>query len=140
MAQVSLQVPGGLADGIRETVLLLYRAAVEALHLAFGAQAETGGPLEEVRRQRERLTELGRILDQLGWPGETASVPLELAGRRDVVSDILHGSVIDAGERLAVACGAGWRGEASTDSVRAAAREVIALDRLLRELEASEGR
>ena len=44
--------------------------------------------------------------------------------------------LIDAGERLAAACGAGWRGDDDAASVRAAAREVIALDRLLRELEA----
>jgi hypothetical protein len=49
--------------------------------------------------------------------------------------DALHGSLIDAGERLAVACEGAWRGEASADGVRAAAGEVIALDRLLRELE-----
>lgn len=134
---MALEVPGALVPCMRETAFLQYRAAVEALHLAFGAHAETGGALEEVRRQRERLTELGSILDQLGWPGEPAAGPLELAGRRDVIGDVLHGAVIDAGERLAVACGAGWRGEASADSVRVAAREVIALDRLLREVERS---
>ncbi len=37
--------------------------------------------------------------------------------------------------RLALACEGSWRGEANADSVRAAAGEVIALDRLLRELE-----
>jgi uncharacterized protein with von Willebrand factor type A (vWA) domain len=43
--------------------------------------------------------------------------------------------VIDAGERLAVACAGSWPGEASAESVRAAAREVIGLDRLVREVE-----
>jgi hypothetical protein len=140
MARVALQVPAGLVACIRDTTLLLYRAAVEALHLAFGAHGERGASLEEVRRHRARLTELGRILDQGGWPGESVGHALELTGPRDVLRDALHGALIDAGERLAVACGGSWRGEASEDSVRVAAGEVIALDRLLRQLEASESR
>ena len=131
MERVALQVPGGLVPCIRETVLLLYRAAVEALHLAFGAHVE-GGELEEIRLHRDRLTELDSLLGQLGWPGEPVPDTLEVGGRADVVRDALHGSLIDAGERLAVACAAGWRGEASAGSVRCAGREVIALDRLLR--------
>jgi hypothetical protein len=139
MARVALEVPVGLVACIRDTTLLLYRAAVEALHLALGAHGEAGSTLGEVRRHRARLTELGRMLDQVGWPGEP--VPHgELAGSRDVLRDVLHGSLIDAGERLAVACDAGWRGEASADGVRSAAGEVIALDLLLRQLEASERR
>ena len=59
-----------------------------------------------------------------------------LSAPAELVRDALHGSLIDAGERLAVACEAGWRGEASADSVRSAAGEVIGLDRLLRGLEA----
>jgi hypothetical protein len=43
--------------------------------------------------------------------------------------------VTDARERLAVVCAGSWRGGASADSVGAAAREVIELDRLVREVE-----
>ena len=58
-----------------------------------------------------------------------------VAGPADLLRDALHGSLIDAGERLAVACEGSWRGEASPEGVRAVAREVIELDRLLRQLE-----
>jgi hypothetical protein len=139
MARVALQVPAGLVACIGDTALLLYRAAVEALHMTFGAHGETSASLEEVRRHRARLTELGALLDQLGWPGEHVPHALELTARRDVLRDALNGALIDAGERLAVACAGNWRGEASPDSVRVAAGEVIVLDRLLRELEAGEG-
>lgn len=132
MAEVALQVPGGLAPGLRDTVLLLYRAAVEALHLAFGARGEA---LEEGRAQRERLNELDALLEQVGWPGDPVPSVLELRGRADLLRDAVYGALIDAGERLAVACAGGWRGESSAGGVRAAAREVIELDRLLRELE-----
>jgi hypothetical protein len=131
MAQVGLEVPGALVPCVRETALLQYRAAVEALHLAFDGQ-EAG----HARRERERVARLDDLLDQLGWPGEPVTGAVELSARGELVRDALHGSLIDAGERLAVACEGNWRGEASADSVRSAAREVIGLDHLLRGLEA----
>ena len=130
MAQIGLEVPGALVPCVRETVLLQYRAAVEALHLAFGV-LEPG----HARRERERVTRLGDLLDQLGWPGDPVAGPIELSAPAELVRDALHGSLIDAGERLAVACEGSWRGEASADSIRSAATEVIGLDRLLRGLE-----
>jgi hypothetical protein len=137
MAQVAVEVPAALVHPLRETALLLYRAAVEALHLVLGAHDEPRAAPAEVVHQRERVTQLDALLDQLGWPN---SDPLEgraLAGPAELLADVLHGALIDAGERLAVACAGSWRGEASADSVRAAAREVIELDRLLRQVERS---
>jgi hypothetical protein len=132
MAEVAVGLPATLVPCVRETVLLQYRAALEALHLAFGAAATSLG---EVRRGRDRLGRLDALLAQLGWPDELVPEAVDLAGSADVVRDALHGSLIDAGERLAVACEGSWRGEASADSVRSAAAEVITLDRLLRGLE-----
>lgn len=136
MAEVALQVPCGVAPGVRDTVLLLYRAAVEALHLAFGAHGDAG-ELGEVRAQRERVRELDALLEQVGWPGDALPPGVVLRGRAGLLRDAVYGALIDAGERLAVACAGGWRGEASAGGVRSAAREVIELDRLLRELERS---
>jgi hypothetical protein len=129
---MALEVPGVLVPCVRETVLLQYRAAVEALHLALGARGE---PLGEVRLARERLGRLEALLDRLGWPGEPVPAAVEVDAPAQLLRDALHGSLIDAGERLAVACEGSWRGDASADGVRSAAREVIALDRLLRELD-----
>jgi len=137
MAQLAVEVPAALVHPLRETVLLLYRAALEALDFAFGAHDEPQASLEEVVRQRDRLRQLDALLDQLGWPGASELGRRRLTGAADVLADALHGALIDAGERLAVACSGSWRGEASSDSVRAAARAVIELDRLLREVERS---
>jgi hypothetical protein len=112
-------------------VLLQYRATVEALHLGLG---EVGACDAEASGGRERLRQLDGLLDQLDTPPEPDARFVRLEEAADVLGDALHGSLIDAGERLAVACGGAWRGEAPEDGVRSAAEEVIALDRLLRRL------
>jgi hypothetical protein len=132
---MALEVPSALVPCVRETVLLQYQAAAEALQLTFRARGEPGPSRAEVRQARERLGQLGGLLDQLGWPGEPVPPALEVAAPVHLLRDALHGTLIDAGERLAVACEGSWRGEASPDGVRASAGEVIALDGLLRSLE-----
>jgi len=132
MAQMSVEVPGELVCPVRETVVLLYGATAESLHFALRARAEGGGPLDEVHRHRARLAQFDGLLDQLGWsPGEPAK-GVELTACGEILHDVLYGALIDAGERLALACGADRRGELRLQSVAWAARQVIALDRLLR--------
>jgi hypothetical protein len=131
MAEVSLEVPGELAGALRESVLLLYASSAEALHLALREHAERRLGQEEVRRHRARLAQLDALLDQLGGdagPGREVSAP------RELLHDAVYGALIDAGERLAAACDAGWRGERPFESVAGAARSVIALDGLLRQV------
>jgi hypothetical protein len=140
MAEVSVQVPASVVPAIRNVVVLLYRATAEALHLSLGAHAVGDEPLREVRRHHARLRALDSVVEQLGWPGDVVSDAVDLAGPRAVLHDALHGALIDAGERLGVAAAAGWRSEASSASVRDAAAEVIALDRLVREVEPKGGR
>jgi hypothetical protein len=139
MAEVSVQVPASVVPSIRDTVVLLFRATAEALYLSLGRYGEGGEPLREVRRHRERLGSIDTLLVQLGWPGDPVPELVEVSGPRSLLHDALHGAMIDAGERLAVAAAAGWRSEAPTVSVRGVAAEVIALDRLVRQIERREG-
>jgi hypothetical protein len=138
MAVASVEVPAGLAAAVRESVVLLYQATVEALHFALRSPDGDGEAHDEVRRHRARLAGLDALLTQLGWwtepaPDATAG-ELVLTAPREVLQDALHGALIDAGERLAVACDESWRDDAGSEEVRAAAVEVIGLDRLLAEL------
>lgn len=128
MARVSVEVPAELVRPIRETVLLLYEATAESLHLALRARA-----LDEVRLHRARLDELDEVLRALE-PDEQAT---ELSATRDLIHDALYGALIDAGERLAEASTRSWRGELPLERVQAAAEEVLAIDGLLRELDAA---
>jgi hypothetical protein len=138
MAVASVEVPAGLAAAVRESAVLLYQATVEALHFALRSPVGDGEARDEVRRHRARLAGLDALLTQLGWWTEVApdamAGELELTAPREVLQDALHGALIDAGERLAVACDESWRDDAGSEEVRAAAVEVIGLDRLLAEL------
>ena len=128
MTRVSVEVPAELVRPIRETVLLLYEATAESLHLALKARA-----LDEVRLHRGRLEELDEALRALE-PDEQAT---ELHATRDLIHDALYGALIDAGERLAEASTRSWRGELPLERVQAAAEEVLAIDGLLRGLDAA---
>jgi hypothetical protein len=128
MALASVEVPAALVAPLRETLVLLYEATAEALHLAVRGAC----PLDEVHRHRERLRQLEALLERMGWSaGAMPEGSLVLSGPRDVLRDAIYGALIDAGERLAAACNGSWQGAGEPGGVRQAAAEVIALDRLL---------
>jgi hypothetical protein len=142
MAEASVHIPAGLVARVRDSLVLLYEASAEGLHLALRVHPERDPPTEDVRAQRERLAGLDALLVQIGWWADwclpAGTEPVELSGPRELVHDALHGALIDAGERLAVACGEGRPAEGGAptgpERVRAAAMEVIALDGLLGEI------
>jgi hypothetical protein len=129
MARVTVEVPEELVGPVRETLLLLYEASAESLHLALKRRAAG----EDVRLQRARL----RALEELTGRLERAEGPVRLTAARDLLHDTLYGALIDAGERLASVSERGWRGELPPERIREAAEEVLALDRLLRDLDAA---
>jgi hypothetical protein len=135
MARASVEVPVALVGAVRGTVVLLYDSTVEALHFSLRSHLERGEPLGEAARCRARLAELDALLVTLGWWDEpTPGGDVELSAPREVLHDALYGTLIEAGERLAAACGDGRREGARPADVRMAAMEVIALDRLLAEM------
>jgi hypothetical protein len=135
MARVSVEVPAELVARVRETVLLLYEATAESLHLALRAHSEGRGSPRELHEHRVRLAQLDGLLTQLGWPAGGERRGLELSGPPELLHDALYGTLIDAGERLAVTATSAWRGEQPLERVQEAAAEVLALHRLLRLLE-----
>ena len=132
MARVSVEVPAELVAPLRETVLLLYEATAESLHLSLRARSERRGSPREPHEHRARLAELDALLRQLARPAGAR----ELGAPAELLHDAFYGALIDAGERLAVTASASWRGELPLERVQEAAAEVLALHRLLRLLEA----
>jgi hypothetical protein len=132
MAHLTLAVPAALVPPLRDSVVLLYGASTEGLHLELQALAERRGSPDDLRAQRRRQRGLDELLDQLRWPDAPPPGELELHGPAELLGDALYGALIDSGERLSTACSASWSGEATLEDVAAAAEEVMALDRLLR--------
>jgi hypothetical protein len=58
----------------------------------------------------------------------------ELSAPRDLLHDALYGALIDARERLAETSNRCRRGELPLDRVQERAKEVLAIDALLRQL------
>jgi hypothetical protein len=132
MARISVEVPAELVESIRETVLLLYGATAESVQLALRDRASNRASLEEVEAHRARLAELDALLRRLG--GTPDAGPRRVEASRDLLHDALYGALIDAGERLAETSNRSWRGELPLARVQEAAEEVLAIDRLLRQL------
>jgi len=132
MARVSVEVPAELVGLVRETVLLLYQATAESLHRVLKARSEEEASIDEAHVHRVRLDELDDLVRRLG--GEPRDI--EIGASRDVLHDVLYGALIDAGERLAEISNRAWRGELPLERVQAEAEEVLALDALLRGLDA----
>ena len=135
MARVCVEVPAKLVARVGETVLLLYGATAESLHLALRPRAGPRAEPGELARHRARLAELDELLGALGWPDAPAGQPVSVSAPRELLHDALYGTLIDAGERLAAISERCWRGELPPARLREAAEEVLAVDALLRELD-----
>jgi hypothetical protein len=131
MARVSVEVPAELVGQVTETVLLLYQATAESMHQTLRARSEGEPAVEEAHRHRLRIDELDDLARLLGG----AARDVEVNASRDLLHDVLYGSLIDAGERLAETSNRAWRGELPLARVQAEAEEVLALDALLRGLD-----
>ena len=98
MAQASVEVPAALVGAVRDTVLLLYHATAEALHFSLRSHLERGEPREDAALCRARLAELDLLLVRLGWWDEsTPNCDVELSAPREVLHDVLYGTLIEAG-------------------------------------------
>jgi hypothetical protein len=137
MARVSVDVPAELVARVRETVVLLYGATAESLQLALRAHSEGRGSATEVHQHRARLAQLDELLVQLGGPARSQADALQLTAQAELLHDAFYGTLIDAGERLAVTADRAWRGDLPLERVAEAASEVLAFHRLLRLLELS---
>ncbi len=112
MARVSVEVPAELVGPVRETVLLLYEATAESLHLALRAHSEgRGSPRGGARAPRAARAARRACSTQLGRPSRRrGSVERR---RAELLHDAFYGALIDAGERLAVTA-SNARGAASS--------------------------
>lgn len=129
MAGITVELSAYLVGRVRGTVLLLFEATAEALHFTLGAVGRDSAAIHEARQHSTRLNELAGLLDQLEWTNEADPRPARVEAPADVLRDAVLGTLLDAGESLASDLHYGAGG------VRALARDVVALDEVLREVE-----
>lgn len=124
-SRVLVAVPQSLVGRLRENVELLIGVTAEALSWTSRAPGSDGEA-----EHRQRLRDLAELLVRLA-PDGTGELLIE--GEADVVHDAAHGALLDAGERVAASVN-GSVVEAA--EVRGTTEEIVALERLMRRVEA----
>lgn len=131
---VRISLPIGVVPRVRESVLLLCGATAEGLHLTIGRHADGPVDLDEVHDSRARLDELDSLLRELDVPFESTTNAVSVHGTVALLHDVVYGALVDAGERIAVACEASWRG-APIETVLDLASEILNLEAVLRQVD-----
>jgi hypothetical protein len=129
MAEITVELQASLVVRFRCTVLLLFEATAEALHLTLSTLSLDPEAVTEVRQHFMRLSQLAEVLDQVGWGAVRGSGDVEIEASPEVLHDALLGSLLDAGEALATDI----QGEA--EGVRRLAEDVVSLDRILKHVD-----
>jgi hypothetical protein len=133
MADLTIRVPSDHVDAVRDGLLHIYSGVAEALHRAAGEHAATRGTPEALRGYQVELRDLEDALDQVGWDYLPAQDPLELTAHPELLSDVLHAALEEAGERFDGARERYWRGQAAAAEPEAALAAMRMLLRLLEE-------
>jgi hypothetical protein len=120
MADLTIRVPSDHVDAVRDGLLHIYSGVAEALHRAAGDHAATRAAPEALRGYPVVLRDLADALDQIGWDYLPAHGSVELTAHPELVSDVLHAALEDAGERFDGVRERYWRGQARADEADAA--------------------
>lgn len=111
MADLTIRVPSDHVDAVRDGLLHIYSGVAEALHRAAGDHAATRGAPEALRGYQVELRDLEDALDQVGWDYFPATEPMEVTAHPELLSDVLHAALEEAGERFDQVRQRYWRGQ-----------------------------
>jgi hypothetical protein len=120
MADLTIRVPSDHVDAVRDGLLHIYSGVAEALHRAAGDHAATRAATEALRGYQVELRDLEDALEQVGWEYLPADAPVELTAHPELLSDVLHAALEEAGERFEGARERYWRGQAQVTEVESA--------------------
>lgn len=133
MADLTIRVPSDHVDAVRDGLLHIYSGVAEALHRAAGEHAATRAAPDAVRGYQVELRDLEDAIDQVGWEYLPVHGPVELTAHPELLSDVLHAALEEAGERFDDARERYWRGQAPVGNVEAAFAALRTLLGLLEE-------
>lgn len=133
MADLTIRVPSDHVDTVRDGLLHIYSGVAEALHHAAGDHAAARGTPEAVRGYQVELRDLEDALEQVGWEYLPVEQAVELTAHPELLSDVLHAALEEAGERFDAARQRYWRGQAAADEPEGALAAMRTLLDLLEE-------
>jgi hypothetical protein len=111
MADLTIRVPSDHVDAVRDGLLHIYSGVAEALHRAAGEHAATRAANEALRGYQVELRDLEDALEQVGWDYLPTTEPMELTAHPELLSDVLHAALEEAGERFDTVRQRYWRGQ-----------------------------
>jgi hypothetical protein len=132
MADLTIRVPSDHVDAVRDGLLHIYSGVAEALHRAAGEHAATRAAPDSVRGYQVELRDLEDAIDQVGWE-YLPSGAVELTTHPELLSDVLHAALEEAGERFDEVRERYWRGQAPVADVETALAAMRTLLGLLEE-------
>lgn len=130
MADLTIRVPSDHVDAVRDGLLHIYSGVAEALHRAAGDHAATRAATEPLRGYQVELRDLEDALEQVGWEYMPAAAPVDLTAHPELLADVLHSALEEAGERFDGARERYWRGQAGAaepESALGAMRTLLSL-------------
>ncbi|MCW3066844.1 MAG: hypothetical protein JWN32_4016, partial [Solirubrobacterales bacterium] len=113
-----MSVPAEQLDAVRTSLLELYQVCADALHHDAERHLRSGDSLETVLARRAELTEVDRLLEQAGWPGQTVGKrAVALAATRPRLREVVQIALSRAAVDLEEACRAYWHGGSELDEL-----------------------
>jgi hypothetical protein len=136
--EITIPVPAGQVEAIRTGLLELYQVCADALRHDAVRHLRSGDSLDALLARRAELSELDRLLTQVGWPGESgASRAAALAGPEPRVREVVYVALSRAAADLEEACRDYWHGGSELDELARLHDDVRARLTMLEQLEAT---
>ena len=134
---IMVTVPPDQGDAVLDTLLTLYQAQAEALHVATLAYLDDRHSLGQVLEHRDELTEVEALIDLIGWRFGPRVAPVQLVGSPAIVRQVVYATLVDAGERVIGAIERYERGDIELESLGRAFHAAAVLLRMFVRLEAA---
>jgi hypothetical protein len=90
MAQLTVDIPGEVVDGLRQALLEAHAERLAVLRRAVDAYAASHERLDDVQGAVVEVADLHEVLEQLGWTPAPARRAVRLTAHPEVLADALQ--------------------------------------------------
>jgi hypothetical protein len=136
----TVTVAPGQVDALLDTLLTLYEVRLEELRRAILAHLAERRSAEPLLDELERLVEVERLIEQIGWEFGDRTRRIDLDGPAAIVREAVRETLVDVVEHLAATLDRYERGRSELTALGHAVRAVREWYALFERIEAPEGR